>query len=185
MILPIEIHTYNTHFKKEKIINSLNNIVEPYCLFGFSRYGKSYHGKITDEGFSIRKFSLIKNIFRPNIIGEFETENGNTIIKVIMCLHGLTFAFMAFLFILIYLLFPLIIISESIKEEIGIFITLISIFIIILVATVIFYGIMIIGFKIESNITKKYFKELFCAEMYEEKNKKVLLRNIIYGANFA
>jgi hypothetical protein len=165
--LPWENIEYKTNLTKDEIINRINSVVEPKGVFGvyfFKKYsyGKPYDGEIYENGFKIKRISIIGNSFLPIIIGNIIEENGKNIINIKMRCHYFTIGFMIIWFggNLLILLNNIIKAKSSIEILSGI------------IASLIFllfgYLLMTILFKLESIKSKKYFNELFCKKNDEE-----------------
>ena len=164
---PWENIEYKTNLTKDEIINRIDSVVEPKGVFGvyfFKKYsyGKPYDGEIYENGFKIKRISIIGNSFKPIIVGSIIEENGQNIINIKMRLHYIVIGFMTIWFggVLSILLNNIIKAKSSVEILSGIIGGLIFL--------IFGYLIMTIPFKLESIKSKKYFKELFCKKNNEE-----------------
>ena len=160
--LPWENIEYRTNLTKDEIISRINSVVEPKGVFGvyfFKKYsyGKPYDGEIYENGFKIKRISIIGTLFKPIIAGNIIEDNGQNIINIKMRLHYLAMGFMAIWFggLLLTLL------KDIIKPKSGV--NIFSEIIGALTFLILGYLLMTIPFKFESRKSKKFFNELFSA----------------------
>ena len=178
--MPVEKIIYETSLDYNSIISSLESIIEPYNFLGFSIYGKPYNGTINMNSFKIKRHSMIiRNSFKPVIVGIVETNGVNNIIRVKMRLNVFIKIFLILLLGLLNIIIPIIQLIGTIYIEKELLISVLFYMLSGLLFSIIIFSIVTIFFKIESKITKKYFKELLKAEMMEEKRINILLKEII------
>jgi TM2 domain-containing membrane protein YozV len=165
--LPWENIEYKTNLTKDEIINRIDSVVEPKGVFGVYflkkySYGKPYDGEIYENGFKIKRISVIGNSFKPIIVGSIFEDNGQNIINIKMRLHYIVIGFMTIWFggVLSILLNNIIKAKSSVEILSGIIGGLIFL--------IFGYLIMTVPFKLESIKSKKYFNELFCKKNNEE-----------------
>ena len=182
--IPIEYLRYKVNLSKEEIINCLNTCVEPKNMFHW--FGKPYFGEISENGFKIIRHSVMKNCFRPVIIGNMVHKDSCIYLEILMRPYLCVIPFMCLLLGSIEILFPVfcaVSIGVEMKSIMYGFISFVITFILTTVISGILYTIMVFFFKIESKQVKLLFNEWFKTGVFEEENNiKRLIMYIMKGA---
>lgn len=155
-ILPFEQLRYRTKLSKEEILARLTQNVkeEKLSLFFRPRSERPYAGEITDNQFKLKRVISYKNSYQPIVNGEITEDQYGTKVDVKMNMHKFILAFALFGALMI----PAIFYFNPMFQE--------KIWVVGLLALL--QPVMIVGFfKYESTKSKKYFKELFEADLEE------------------
>lgn len=164
--LPAEDITYKTKLTATTLVQRLKDSIEPERAFRFGlfqrRETKPYQGKVVGNSFNISRIISYRNSFLPRISGSIENTSGGSLIKVKMRLHVAVIIFMCiwggivgavgFLFL-----------SQAFGSTDFDPMTLIP-----LGMLVVFYVVIMLAFKYESNQSKADLQSLFEAEIIEE-----------------
>jgi len=164
--LPFENITYETRLSSEEVLKRIHEIIEPKKTFRMtgifgSNNHKPYQGSLNGNSFNITRIIGYSNSFLPRITGLVEKDFGLTKIHVKMRLHLFVLVFMSIWCVglgfgcLVFLAASL---GKGTFEPTA-FIPL---------GMLLFGLVMVTGsFKYESIKSKKYFAQLFEAEIKE------------------
>lgn len=171
-LLPFENITYKTRLKEDEVIKRLEAIVDNgprkivftgiLSAFNSPKSDYQYYGKTGERTFKLQRIITYRNSFLPNIKGTIEDDFVGTTIKVKMRLNISAMVFMciwcgAVGFACVFISGQMI--SEAKFDPAGL----------IPFGMLLFaYGLVMGGFKYESNKSKKDLKQLFEAEIVEE-----------------
>jgi hypothetical protein len=149
---------------------------------------KPYVGKIYENGFKIIRQSIIRNSFRPIIIGNIIKNNDETFLELLLRPYLIILIIMS-IFLFPFLIFPLIGLFDLFirtKDIITIVLTFIIILLFAIISVGIFYSIMVIFFKIETKKSKTFICNLFEIDfLEEEKNIIEIIKYMKKSANLA
>ena len=97
-LLPYHTFTLKTHEPLPDVIDKLNAHIEAPKTFRwtFSRNHAPYAGRISSDGFEVRRIIHYRNSFLPTIRGRFESGSQGTVIRITMRLHPLVIGFLVF-----------------------------------------------------------------------------------------
>ncbi|MEQ8381460.1 MAG: hypothetical protein RH949_03705 [Coleofasciculus sp. A1-SPW-01] len=103
-ILPDNAFTIQTHEPLPDVIDKLNAHIEAPKTFRwtFSRNHAPYTGRISSDGFEVRRIIHYQNSFLPTIRGRFESGSQGTVIRITMRLHPLVIGFLVFWYLTWY-----------------------------------------------------------------------------------
>jgi hypothetical protein len=155
--LPFEKLIIRSKISEEEVLRRINSLLEPkkkfqVGFFGSFSYG-GYRGQINDKKFNIRRNISYKNSFLPEIIGNVERVNDDTVIKVVMRPHIFIIIFLSFWCFAVCFGF-ITSFSDDSNEILS--------SLIIPIGLIIFaYLLTMAGFKFESNRAKKDIIKLF------------------------
>lgn len=168
-LLPYENITYKTALTPEQIVEKIQNVIEPKKTFRMtgifsSKDHRPYEGEVDHNSFDIRRIIGYRNSFLPIIKGQIEQDINGTTIIVKMRVHYFVTVFMlvwygslgsAFLGIFFSALF------DGSFEYIGLF-----------PLAMFFFGYLmtIVGFKSESEKSKKFLAKVFDSEIDGQNN---------------
>ena len=161
--LPFENITYKSKLSKEEIISLLAEQVEPErSIFSFSlkERMKPYEGAIIENTFNIKRISN-RNSFVPIIRGEILEEENGTTIKITSSIQTPIIIFYLVIFWFLFSTMPSIFASTYDPRSMAPY--MIFLF---------FYPATMIGFKYESNKSKKFLKALFETEILKDQQIK-------------
>ncbi len=160
--LPFERITYSTSFSQQEIIKRLSEVVEPK-KFSFRRKPvKDYEGSVDTNSFDISRVISYRNSFLPEIHGTIQKNNDRTEIQVTMTLNGFVYVFTIAWCLITSISFGFLLI-KGIRDK-GITLE----FFIPLLMLLFIYGLTMICFKMESQKSKEYLKQIFNAEIIKE-----------------
>jgi len=186
---PIELLKYKINIPKNELLSCLSNNVEPKNIFHWSSYGKPYFGEIYENGFKIMRHSIIKNCFRPIIIGSIKCQESELFLEILMRPYIGVIIFICLFLGLIVIFFPLFVSISLVIEVKNIIFGLVSFIGTLIISTIIagiIYIIMVLFFKFETKQSKILFNELCGSDnLEEEKNIKKLIIYVIKCANCA
>ena len=172
--LPIENITYQTKLDYEEVLNRLNKVVEPVKNIVEGEFfkkehllkseDKPYKGSINGNSFSISRIVYARKPFLPRISGVIQKDSNGTKVNIKMRLHSFIMIFCGIWFwftgAFAYAFIKLPLIYNGDLDGISRLLSLIPIGMLILL-----YAIMVHLFRNESTVSKKYFAQLFEAEI--------------------
>ncbi|NJK37442.1 MAG: hypothetical protein HC835_02675 [Oscillatoriales cyanobacterium RM2_1_1] len=95
--LPYENFTVQSSEPLTAVVRRLEAQIEaPRIRWSFSRNHPPYAGKLSENGFEVRRIIHYRNSFLPRIRGQFEASSGGTKVRIRMDLHPLIIAFLLF-----------------------------------------------------------------------------------------
>ncbi|MEQ8462448.1 WD40 repeat domain-containing protein [Coleofasciculus sp. E1-EBD-02] len=103
-LLPYSSLTLKSNEPLPDVINKLNAHIEAPKTFRwtFSRNHAPYAGRISSDGFEVRRIIHHRNSFLPTIRGRFESGSQGTVIRITMRLHPLVIGFLVFWYLTWY-----------------------------------------------------------------------------------
>lgn len=166
--LPRERITYRTNLKPVEILSRLNDILEPKRDYSNLRafYGsgnhKPYEGNIKDHTFYMSRTIAYRNSFLPQIRGVVEADLNGSKVNVKMDLHSMIGIFMLIWASAVGLACLAVLITLGMGGDFDLFM-------LIPFGMLVFgYGLVTIGFKLESARSKKDLATLFEAKTNPE-----------------
>jgi len=164
--LPAEDITFQSKLKEAELIQRLEDSIEPVKAFRFGLFNggetKPYQGKIVGNRFNISRIIAYRNSFLPQIGGNIENTFSGSLIKVKMRLHVAVIIFMC-IWAGIVGVVGILFLSQAFGSTDFDPMTLIP-----LGMLVVFYVVIMLAFKYESNQSKADLQNLFDAEIIEE-----------------
>jgi hypothetical protein len=166
-LVPYEHVIIRTALSAEEAAWKVESVIEPERLFRWA-YGadhKPYQGKMAGGRFTVRPILGYRNSFLPQIEGRIEPEVGGCKVEVTMQPNVVALIFVALWigmagFFLVNALFYAIQAQQP---------STLPIIVLVPAAMVAFmYGMLLLGFKIESVKSKAFFRELLAANQVEE-----------------
>lgn len=172
MLIPYERFTIYTSLHAEEVLRKLEDIVEPRRYFQgwWAQDHKPYEGKIEGYHFTINRIIHYRNSFIPVIEGDIQSEAIGCSVRITMHLHTLVIAFMALWMggvgyaSLASLRFFVDMVMQADAQPSS----LLRPFLIPAAFLVFGYAMTLIGFKVESNKSRSFFRTLFQAERVDE-----------------
>ena len=164
--LPAEDITFQSKLKEAELLQRLEDNIEPERAFRFGlfqrRETKPYQGKVVGNSFNISRIISYRNSFLPRISGNIENTFSGSLIRVKMRLHVAVLVFMC--------------IWGGIVGAVGILFLSQAfgstdfdpMMLVPLGMLVVFYVVIMLAFKYESNQSKADLQNLFEAEIIEE-----------------
>ena len=192
--IPIELFEYEVNISKNEIISRLNSNIEPTHIFRWANYGKPYFGEIYPDGFKMTRHSIMRNSFRPLIIGNIIHTENRILLRIVIRLY-LWIPIVAGILVLgipvIAAVFSFIDKFQTleIKNIVSVLILLISllsslIFIIFCIGLLL-YPVITFLFKIESRKSKQFIEELLEGRLIKEEKNIIKLLMCIIRPHFA
>lgn len=164
--LPAEDITYKTKLKEAELIQRLKDSIEPERAFRFGlfkrRETKPYQGRIVGPTFNISRIIAYRNSFLPRISGSIENTFSGSLIRVKMRLHVAVIVFLCIWGGIVGAV-GILFLSQAFGSTNFDPMTLMP-----LGMLVVFYIVIMLAFKYESNQSKADLQSLFEAEMIEE-----------------
>ena len=163
LFLPFEKLTYTTLLSENEICNRINCLTKASRAFRSKYYPEikisEYEGEVIGATFDLRRAIWYRNSFLPLMSGTIETTVTGTILKVKMQMHLAVMIFMCIWFA--GTLFGTVAVFSFQRFAMGTYFPLP--FVLLLAG----YGMMMLGFKLESRKAKNDLQKLFEAEMTE------------------
>ena len=161
--LPFENITYHTKLDYKEILSRIGDNIEPLKRFKFTTFFenkiKPYEGTVNGNTFFIKRLIAYQNSFLPRVKGKLIDDENGIKVKVKMRLNPFISFFVGFWCLALGLasIIGLIVFISKDKFEPLVILALFSM-------TLFFYLLITLGFKYESNKTKKYLADLFESE---------------------
>ena len=164
--LPTEDITFQSKLKEAELIQRLEDSIEPVKAFRFGPFNgvetKPYQGKIVGNSFKISRIIAYRNSFLPQISGNIENTFSGSLIRVKMRLHVAVIVFLCIWGGVVGAV-GIAFLSQSFgsKDFDPMMLTPLGML-------VVFYVVIMLAFKYESNQSKADLQSLFEAEIIEE-----------------
>lgn len=154
-LLPYETLTIRTYLTPDEVVDELDEVVGPQPPFEFLvESDKPYFGKVTDNCFKVRRVTSLfyRNMFRPVIIGKIQPDINGSIVHIKMRLSIPAIVVALFFANIIFGatgIMDFLMKAQPLSLEI------------VWPMILIFFGIVIGGFKFEALLSRSFFRELF------------------------
>ena len=160
VFFPMELLRYKINISKDEMINRLNNNVESKNFLNWTYFGKPFFGEVYENRFKIiRHNEIIRNSFRPVIIGNIIENGAENTLEILMRPHLVVLIIMS--------IFLVIVAINAILFSI--------------ILMLIFYPIMVLFFKFESKQAKKFLDKLFEGNINTTEEETDIIKIITYA----